>query len=191
MTFPANGTLFLDVDGPGGAAPVNLATVGAGVFVGVADINAGHLYFQPDADELATAMPASPSRCRTMAGSPMAASIWIRRRTRSSINIEPDNLAPVVDLNGAGGGINYTTTFVEDGAGGRDRHRRHRLRSGCGPLGDLIESATITLTDRVAGDSLTLTGALPPGFTAITTNLRPARSRSRSPAPGPARNIRR
>ena len=85
-----------------------------------------------------------------------------------TINITPDNLPPVVDLDGATGGVNYTTTFVEDGAARRDRQRRHRHRSGFG-LGDMIESATITLTDRVAGDSLTLTGALPPGILAVTT----------------------
>ena len=37
-------------------------------------------------------------------------------------------------------------------------------------LGDLIESATITLTDAVAGDALTVSGALPGGITAVTTN---------------------
>ena len=50
-TFPANGTLFLDVDGPGGNPPVDLSTLGPGVFVSVTDINLGHLYFQPDTDE--------------------------------------------------------------------------------------------------------------------------------------------
>ena len=50
-TFPANGTLFLDTDGPGGAAPIDLSTLGPGVFVSVTDINLGRLYFQPDPDE--------------------------------------------------------------------------------------------------------------------------------------------
>jgi Ca2+-binding RTX toxin-like protein len=170
-TFPANGTLFLDSDGPGGAAPVNLATVGAGVFVSVADINAGHLYFQPDADEYGDAYASFTFRVQDDGGmlnggvdrDPVANTI--------TIDIEPDNLPPVVDLDSGTGGVNYTTTFVEDGAA---------VAIGSGvlvsdpdsvALGDLIESATVTLTDRVAGDSLTLTGALPPGFVAVTTNL--------------------
>ena len=82
MTFPANGTLFLDSDGPGGAAPVDLSTVGAGVYVSITEINAGHLYFQPDADEFGDNYASFTFGCRTMAACTMAARIPIKRRTR-------------------------------------------------------------------------------------------------------------
>jgi Ca2+-binding RTX toxin-like protein len=167
-TFPANGTLFLDLDGPGGNPPVDLSTLPPGVSVNVSDINLGRLYFQPDTDEFGTGYAQFTFRVQDDGGmlnggvdkDPVANTIFI--------NITPDNLAPVVDLDGVAPGVNYTTTFVEDGAA---------VAIGSGVivsdpdvgLGDLIESATITLTDRVAGDSLTLTGALPPGITAVTT----------------------
>jgi Ca2+-binding RTX toxin-like protein len=169
-TFPANGTLFLDVDGPGGNPPVNLSTLGPGVFVNVSDINLGRLYFQPDADEYGVGYAQFTFRVQDDGGmlnggidrDPTANTIFI--------NIEPDNLPPVVDLNGAAPGIDYTTTFVEDGP---------PLAIGSGVLvsdpdsglGDMIESATITLTDRVAGDAMGLMGPLPPGIVSVTTSL--------------------
>jgi Ca2+-binding RTX toxin-like protein len=86
----------------------------------------------------------------------------------STVDVDPLEAPPVVDLNGVGGGVNYSTTYAENAAG---------VAIGSGVIvsdpnsgsGDMIESATITLTDRVAGDSLTVTGALPPGIIAVTT----------------------
>jgi Ca2+-binding RTX toxin-like protein len=168
-TFPANGTLFLDSDGPGGAAPVDLSTIGAGVFVSVTDINAGHLYFQPDTDEFGNGYAQFTFRVQDDGGmlnggvdrDPTANTIFI--------DITPDNLPPAVDLDGATGGVNYATTYVEDGAGVAIGSGVSVTDPNSG-TGDLIESATITLTDRVAGDSLTLTGALPPGIVSVTTS---------------------
>jgi hypothetical protein len=170
MTFPGNGTLFLDSDGPGGAAPVNLALLGPGVFVGIADINAGHLYFQPDPDEYGAGYANFSFQVQDDGGILNGGVDTDPTSNTITINIEPDNLPPVVDLDGVAAGVNYTTTFVEDGAA---------VAIGSGVLvsdpdaglGDQIESATITLTDRVAGDSLTLTGGLPVGIVAVTTNL--------------------
>jgi Ca2+-binding RTX toxin-like protein len=169
MSFPVNGTLFLDVDGPGGAAPVNLSSVGVGVYVGIADINAGRLYFQPDADEYGDGYASFTFQVQDDGGIANGGVDLDPTANTITIDIEPDNLAPVVDLNGAGGGINYATTFVEDGAA---------VAIGSGVLvsdpdsglGDLIESATITLTDRVAGDSLVFSSPVPGGFSVITTN---------------------
>ena len=160
------------------------------MFVSVSDINLGRLYFQPDTDEFGNGYAQFTFRVQDDGGmlnggvdrDPVANTIFI--------NITPDNLPPVVDLDGATGGVNYATTFVEDGAA---------VAIGSGVLvsdpdsglGDLIESATITLTDRVAGDSLTLTGALPPGIIAVTTPSGRLDHHHRSPAPAPAPNIRR
>jgi len=169
-TFPANGTLFLDVDGPGGNPPIDLSSIGPGVFVNVSDINLGRLYFQPDTDEFGDDYATFTFRVQDDGG--MANGGVDRDQTANTITIDitPDNLPPVVDLDGGTGGVDYAVTFTEDGAA---------VAIGSGVIvtdpnsgtGDMIESATITLTDRVAGDSLTLTGALPPGFVEVTTNL--------------------
>ena len=184
VTFPANGTLFLDSDGPGGSAPVDLSTLGPGVFVSVTDINAGRLYFQPDPDEFGNgyAQLHLPGAGRWR-HAPMAASTGIRSRTRSPSTSRRTICRPSSISTARTGGVNYTTTFVEDGAG---------VAIGSGVtvsdpdsgLGDMIESATITLTDRVAGDALTLTGVLPPRLHSRSPTPRPDRSPSRSPAPG-------
>ncbi len=169
-SFPANGTLFLDPDGPGGAAPVDLATIGAGVFVSVTDIDAGRLYFQPDPDEFGDGYATFTFRVQDDGGTANGGVDRDPVANTITIDIEPDNLPPVVDLNGAGAGIDYVTTFVEDGAAVAIGSGISVSDPDAVPLGDLIESATVTLTDRVAGDSLSAP-TLPPGFTAIVTNL--------------------
>jgi VCBS repeat-containing protein len=85
-----------------------------------------------------------------------------------AIFIAPVNDAPAVDLDGTAGGVDQSASYTEDAPG---------IAIGSGVtvtdpdsgLGDMMESATITLTGAVAGDSLALTGALPSGFVAVTT----------------------
>jgi hypothetical protein len=169
-SFPANGTLFLDSDGPGGAAPVDLSTLGPGVFVSVTDINAGHLYFQPDPDEFGDNYASFTFRVQDDGGmlnggvdrDPVANTI--------TIDVGPDNFTPVVDLDSVAGGVNHAATFTENGAS---------VSIGTGISvsdadsvnGDLIESATVTLTDMVAGDMLTYTGPPPPPGITVVVNV--------------------
>jgi Ca2+-binding RTX toxin-like protein len=168
MTFPANGTLYLDSDGPGGAAPIDLSTVGAGVYVSITDINDGDLYFQPDPDEYGNGYANFTFAVQDDGGITNGGQDTDQTPNTMTIDIAPDNLPPAVDLDGGTGGVNYTASYTEDAPG---------VAIGSGVTvtdpnsgtGDMIESATITLTDRVAGDSLTLTGALPGGFIAVTT----------------------
>ena len=129
-TFPANGTLFLDSDGPGGAAPVDLSTLGAGVFVSVTDINDGDLYFQPDPDEFGNGYAQFTFRVQDDGGmlnggvdrDPVANTI--------TIDITPDNLAPAVDLDGVAARRRLCDDLRRGRRRGRDRQRRPRLRSG-------------------------------------------------------------
>ncbi|HTU10131.1 MAG TPA: Ig-like domain-containing protein [Allosphingosinicella sp.] len=169
MSFPGNGALMFDPDGAGGAAPVNLASVGIGVYVGVADINAGRLYFQPDPDEFGDNYASFLFQVQDNGGTANGGVDTDQSSNTITIDVEPDNLPPVVDLNGAGAGIDYTTAYVEDSA---------PIGIGAGivvsdpdtGLGDLIEGAVVTLTDRVAGDSLVFSTPLPLGFSAIFTS---------------------
>ncbi|WP_395612630.1 FG-GAP-like repeat-containing protein, partial [Allosphingosinicella sp.] len=169
ITFPAQGTLFLDVDGPGGAAPIDLATVGSGVFVSAADIAAGHLYFQPVAGAYGANYASFTFKVQDDGGTTNGGVNLDPTANTLTIDVTPDNLAPVVDLNGAGAGVNNTVSFTEDGAA---------IAVGTGatvadqdliPNGGSLVSMTVTLTDKVAGDSLTFSSPLPGGFSATTT----------------------
>jgi Ca2+-binding RTX toxin-like protein len=171
ITFPAQGKLFLDPDGPGGAAPIDLSTVGSGVFVSASDIALGRLYFQPDPDEFGTGYASFTFKVQDDGGTLFGGVDLDPTANTITIDVTPDDLPPAVDLNGAAAGIDYATSFTEDGLA---------VAIGSGivasdpdevTLNDRIESATITLTDRVAGDSLTFASPLPGGFSAVTTNL--------------------
>ena len=160
-TFPANGTLFLDFDGAGGNAPIDISTVGPGVFVSVDDINAGRFYFQPDADEFGDAYASFTFRVQDDGG--MANGGVDRDPVANTIriNLTPDNVAPVVDLNGGAAGIDDTNLFVEGS-----------FPSGLGTdivvsdgNGDDIVRAVVTITDAVAGDTLVYNLPLPAGIT--------------------------
>jgi hypothetical protein len=157
-SLPANGDILLN----GVAIQVNDE-------IAYSAISAGMLTFQPDLDGFGSPYTTFTFQVRDNGGTANLGDDLSPQYT-ATINVAPDNLPPVVDLNGTGAGIDYSTTFIEDGAA---------VAIGAGlivsdpdaGLGDLIESATVTLTDRVAGDALTLTGALPPGIVAVTSEL--------------------
>ena len=109
--------------------------------------------------------PSRRVRLRPMRASPSGAGRWRhaqwRRRHRSdantiTINITPDKLPPAVDLDGAGAGRQRSGLLHRGGAGRRDRQRRSPSPTRTRASAIMIESATITLTDAVAGDELTV-----------------------------------
>jgi VCBS repeat-containing protein len=167
MTFPAAGTLFLDSDGPGGAAPVDLSTLGAGAFVSVADINAGHLYFQPVADQFGANYASFTFKVQDDGGTGNGGVDLDPSANTMTIDVEPDNLAPVVDLDAGAGGIDDTNIYVEQGA-----------PSGIGvdiavsdpDAGDNIEGAIVEISDPETGDVLTVSLPLPAGISVDTVN---------------------
>jgi Ca2+-binding RTX toxin-like protein len=165
-TLPAVGTLFFDADGPGGAAPVAVA---AGQFIAVADINAGHLYFQPVTDQYGNAYASFTFQVQDNGGTANSGVDLDQSANTITINVTPDNLAPVVDLNGGGAGINNTTSFTEDGAAVTIGTGATVADQDLIPNNGSLVSMTVTLTDKVAGDSLTFNAPLPGGFSATTT----------------------
>ena len=83
---PANSLLAVKISTlpTAGTLTDNGVAVTAGQFVSAADIAAGLLKFTPGRRcQRRSATPASPSKCRTMAARPTAASISINRPTRS------------------------------------------------------------------------------------------------------------
>jgi hypothetical protein len=87
-----------------------------------------------------------------------------------TIDVTPDNLAPVVDLNSGTGGIDNTTSFTEDGAAVTIGTGATVADQDLIPNNGSLVSMTVTLTDKVAGDSLTFNAPLPGGFSAVITN---------------------
>ncbi len=165
-TLPGVGTLYLDSDGPGGAAPVAVTT---GQFISLADINAGHLYFLGALDGYGAPYASFTFQVQDNGGTTSGGVDLDQTANVMTINLTPDNLAPVVDLNRAGAGVNNTVSFTEDGAA---------IAVGTGatvadqdliPNGGSLVSMTVTLTDKVAGDTLTFSSPLPGGFSATTT----------------------
>ncbi|MEA3013736.1 MAG: trimeric autotransporter adhesin, partial [Sphingomonadales bacterium] len=75
---------------------------------------------------------------------------------------EPLAVPPSVDLDGGTTGIDYDGSFTEGSATGIGVSIQ--VTQGTFP----ITGATVTLTDGLAGDSLTIVGALPPGITNIS-----------------------
>ncbi len=156
-TLPAAGDILL-----------NGAPVLAGDFIAVSAINAGMLTFQPDPDGFGAPYTTFTFRVQD-GGGVLNGGVDTDPTPRTmTINVTPDNLAPEVDLNGAGAGLNAAVSYTED-APGVSIGSSIAVSDPNEVTGDLIESATITLTDAVAGDALTVTLPLPGGINAVTT----------------------
>ncbi len=88
--------------------------------------------------------------------------------------IQVNNSAPTLDLDGDNStlaGRSYRTTFTENGAAVAIADTDTLI--GDPDIGSTIASATITLTNAEAGDTLAVSGALPGGITASATTRAP------------------
>ena len=138
--------------------------------ISVAEINAGHFYFLGALDGYGVAL------CQLHLP---GAGRWRHRqwRGRPRCQRQHDDHQSDAGQSGAGGGPERRpgpgSTIRQPSSRTGRRWRSAAVSPSPTRIGfrsgDPITSATVTLTDRVAGDSLTLTGALPPGFTAVTT----------------------
>ena len=125
-------------------------------------IAAGMLTFQPDPDEFGSPYTSFTFQVRDNGGVVNPGDDDLSATYTATINVDPDNLPPAVDLDGAAAGVDASVSYTEDAPGvaiGSAITVTDTLI-----VGDMIESATITLTDRVAGDVLAIDGALPAGI---------------------------
>jgi hypothetical protein len=83
-----------------------------------------------------------------------------------TVNITPSNIAPVVDLDGAGGTADFASSYTEGGAPAAIGDTDVTITDA--DAGDDIVSATITITNAVTGDKLNV-GTLP-----ITVSVDPS-----------------
>jgi hypothetical protein len=150
--LPAGGTLRVDGD------PVADEQV-----ISTFDIRGGLLTYTPNADQIGS--PYDSFKFTVIDnGSPANGAAVESGEQTMTVNVTPDNLAPVVDLNGAGDGVDYSTSFSEGGAAVAIGSGIVVSDSDSG-AGDQIVSATVAIVDALVGDKLTLSGALPSGIT--------------------------
>ena len=160
-TFQTSDFAFSDVDGnaPFTVRFTSLPTDGDILLNGVAilvndeiaysAIAANMLTFQPDPDEFGSPYTSFTFQVRDNGGVVNPGDDDLSATYTATINVTPDNLPPSVDLDGAAAGIDASVSYTEDAPG---------VTIGSAititdPVvaGDMVESATITLTDRGGG----------------------------------------
>ena len=158
--LPAKGDIYL-----------NNVLISAGAEILYTQIQSGQLTYLADPNEFGNGYTSFTFQVRDNGGTPNPGDDDLSAVFTATINVIPDNVPPVVDLNSGDGAANVdaSVSYTEDAPG-----------IAIGPAilvsdpnegtGDLIESATIILTDAEAGDSLVLTASLPGGFSSTVTS---------------------
>jgi hypothetical protein len=150
-----------------GVLKLNNVAVTAGAFVTAADISTGKLTFVPDADEFSSPYATFTFQVRDNGGTANSGQDTDQTANTITINVTPANQAPTVDLNGAGQGINDTAGYTEEGAAVA---LGSAITVTDPDAGDMMASATVTITDAVTGDALSVSGTLPNGITVDPTS---------------------
>ena len=181
-TFTAADFGFSDLDGHAFAGVVitTLATDGlllldgvtsvtAGQFISAADLAGSRLTFMPSANEYGNDYASFTFQVRDDGGVLNGGVDTDPSANTITIDVIPDNLLPVVDLDGGTASFDYATSFTEDSA------TPIAIGASIGvsdlDAGSSVASAVITITDALAGETLSLAGALPGG---ILSSLNPA-----------------
>ena len=141
-TTPTGGTLYLDADGPGGAAP---AVLGATSIISAADIAAGHVYFVPTANGNGTAFGNFQFQVRDDGGTAGGGQDIDLSANIITINVTPVNDAP--------SGTDATRTILEDGT-----FTFAAADFGYGDPADGNQLLAVKITTLPANGTLTLNG---------------------------------
>jgi hypothetical protein len=97
----------------GGTMRLDGAAVTDEQVISLADIQAGKLTYTPNADQVGS--PYATFGFKVIdSGSPADGAATESGEYTMTINVAPDNLAPVLDLNGAEAGINNSASYTED-----------------------------------------------------------------------------
>ncbi|WP_447932205.1 Ig-like domain-containing protein [Sphingopyxis fribergensis] len=151
-TLPANGTMLL-----------NGASVTAGTFVTAAQLAAGQLTWQAAANANGSGLGSFTFQVRDNGGTANGGVDTDQGPNTISFTVAPVNDPPVLDLDGATAGNNYSTSYVEDGA-------PVAIAAATASVTDIdsatMQSAAFVIANGSAGDVLSVAGALPAGITA-------------------------
>ena len=88
-----------------------------------------------------------------------------------NIHVNPANAAPTLDLDDSGGGTGFNTSYTEGGSAVSITDSDVLITDA--DAGDMIEKATINIQSSMAGDTLTVVGALPAGIAIDNINSTP------------------
>lgn len=157
-TVPTGGTLYIDTDGAGTGALGTAVTVGQRVTA--AQLNAGQFVYVPAADANGTGAASFTFQVQdnnNSNGTGLGSQDTDQSPNTLTFNITAVNDLPVVDLNGAGAGIDVAASYTEDSAA-------VKLALAV-TLSDTdsanLTGATVTIaTGFVAGDILRMSGGL-------------------------------
>ncbi|HEX8192845.1 MAG TPA: Ig-like domain-containing protein, partial [Allosphingosinicella sp.] len=137
--------------------------------ISIADINAGKLTYTPVAD--AVGSPYATFQFKVIDnGAPANGSANESGESTITINIAPDNLPPVVDLDSGAAGVDSFSNTYSEGAAPTAFGSGITVTDPDSGNGDLIEGATITISDAQTGDALSISGNLPAGITVDPTS---------------------
>jgi hypothetical protein len=137
--------------------------------ISVADINAGLLTYTPNADQIGSPHDSFKFTVIDNGGTANGGANESGEQTMT-VNVTPDNLAPVVDLNSNTAGVDYFEGTYSEGGAGASIGSGITVTDPDSGNGDLIEGATVTISDAQTGDQLTISGNLPAGITVDPTS---------------------
>lgn len=166
------------INGPAsnGAIKLNGVAITGTQFVTATDIGDGKLTFVPDADEFASPYATFTFQVRDNGGTTNGGLDTDQSANTITINVTPDNQVPSVDLNGTdGAGTGFASAYTEGGTAAAIADTDVLITDP--DAGDDVTGAPVTITNAIAGDTLTVVGALPgsivvdPSSTATTIKL--------------------
>ncbi|MGA9581482.1 MAG: Ig-like domain-containing protein [Allosphingosinicella sp.] len=161
--------------GAQGTIQLNSVDISAGQFVTLAQLNDGDLTFVPVAGQGGTT-PTFTFQVRDDGGVLNSGVDTDQSPNTFTITITVSNVAPTLDLDAddsVGAGTGFASAYTEGGAAAAISDTDVLITDA--DSGDDVEGATITISNAVAGDVLTVVGALPGSITvdpsSTATNL--------------------
>ena len=155
-TLPAVGTIKLS-----GVA------ISAGAEITAAQLTAGNLTYESPAAAAGTQQTFT-FQVRDNGGTANGGVDYDQSPNTFTLNIAAADIAPVLDLDADGAGTGFASAYTEGGAAAAISDTDVLITDA--DAGDQVEGATITIANAVAGDVLSVVGALPGTITVDVVN---------------------
>ncbi|HEX8194279.1 MAG TPA: FG-GAP-like repeat-containing protein [Allosphingosinicella sp.] len=172
VTLPAAGKLYIDLDGDNAGNPpilVQLFGPNSPAYVTRSLVEAGGFFFVPDADQAGSPYTSFKFKVEDDGGTANGGAN-LSGEYVMTLNVTPDNRAPAVDLDGAAGGVDYFAATYSEGGAGAAIGNNIAVTDADSGTGDLVEGASVTISDAQSGDALSISGNLPAGITVDPTS---------------------
>jgi Cadherin-like domain/SdrD B-like domain/Bacterial cadherin-like domain/RTX calcium-binding nonapeptide repeat (4 copies) len=155
-----------------GTLKLNGVAIAAGDTITLAQLTAGDFTYESPAGSAGTS-PTFKFAVQDNGGNTNGGVEYDQSPNTFTLNIVPADIAPVLDLDASGAGTGFASAYTEGAAAAAISDTDVSITDA--DVGDKVEGATITITNAVAGDVLTVVGALPGTITidpsSTATNL--------------------